>query len=247
MDLLIKELFNNIRTNHEDIYYYLDLIKSIGSDEIHFGYWSNPKKLCPSNLEFAKAQSNLSNLVISLINKEFKSVLDIGGGIGSLSNKLFNLRYDPLCIVPDNKLIKIGKNKFPNIKFLKSSAEFFKINNTFDLAILFESFQYFTKKDLALKNIYSHLKVGGKLIILDEFDKNNKDLLNEPLLIEFMDKIGYKLNKNFDISKNILPTCDFIINYYLRDNKEMTKMWKLKRIAYINKTLNYRILVFDKI
>ncbi|MBS3072786.1 class I SAM-dependent methyltransferase [Candidatus Pacearchaeota archaeon] len=248
MHILFREIINNIRLTHRDIAYYLGLLEEADLSDIHYGYWHKKPTERISYKHFANAQKRLSALAVSFIPRNYKNVLDIGGGVGGFSHYLTYKGYSPVCIVPDKNLINFGIAHFHNCKFFLGSAEYFKIKNKSDAAFLFESLQYFTNKERALKNIYNHLKMNGRIIIIDEFFNSKKyGLMNDAFLIEFLTKRGFTLIDNLDITNRIIPTCDFIINYSCGKQNEIFKMWTDKKLDYLNKTLSYRIIIFDKI
>jgi ubiquinone/menaquinone biosynthesis C-methylase UbiE len=116
------------------------------------------------------AQENLyQNKIKPMIPSSAKTILDIGGGIGGVSNQLTKDGYKTLCIVPDEAIIKIGRKKFPNLSFLKSTAEQFTVPQKYDAALMVESYQYFSDKPKALSNTISHLSDHGCVIVVEEF------------------------------------------------------------------------------
>ena len=59
--------------------------------------------------------------------------------------------------------------------------------------------------------------------------------------------LRFNLLENINLTDEVLPTCDFIINYSLNRSEKMTNLWDNKRKDYLNKTLTYRLLVFNKV
>src|SRR3989344_671548 len=248
MAFLFKEWIRDIKLEYDDIKYYLSLINDVGSYDIHYGLWEKKSKGKITNKGFINAQKRLSDLAVLFIQKNSKNIIDVGGGIGGFSNNIKQLGYFTVCIVPDKKLINIGRKIFPSIKFIHGSAEFFKLQYKFDTAILFESLQYFTDKRLGLYNISKYIKNGGRIIILDEFSESDLgDVMNNKILINFLCRNGFNLLENINLTDEVLPTCDFIINYSLNRSETMTNLWDNKRKDYLNKTLTYRLLVFNKV
>ena len=97
-------------------------------------------------------------------------------------------------------------------------------------------------------NISKYIKNGGRIIILDEFSESDLgDVMNNKILINFLCRNGFNLLENINLTDEVLPTCDFIINYSLNRSEKMTNLWDNKRKDYLNKTLTYRLLVFNKV
>lgn len=109
---------------------------------------------------------------INLINKYKKSkgnrLLDVACGTGS-HLFYFKKRFYGEGIDLNKNLIKIAKNKNPDLKFKIEDMRNFKINKKFDIiTILFSSIAYLKNKNeinKTLKNVYNHLATGGILII----------------------------------------------------------------------------------
>lgn len=238
----IKKIFLNESVDL-DIRTYLKVLKKEHWPHIHYGYWTNDQ-----NNSFAVAQNNLYDLLKINIQPNVEDILDIGGGVGGVSQMLVNDGYHCKCVVPDGKLIEYGKSVNPQVDFLLARAEDFKIDKKYDLAILIESYQYFNSPRQALINIINHLSDDGQIIILDEFDFKPL-ILNNTLdnLINWLEESKYYLVEKKNISKNILPTCDYLINYFKDNNYiKMSEQWSVTKDRYIQNRRKYFLLVFDK-
>lgn len=238
--LIRKNFF--YKSVHNDIRTYLDVLKKIGLKHIHYGYWLG------ENDDFYTAQYNLYKLLKEYIPHNTKNIIDVGGGVGGTSKLLLNDGYNPLCVIPDYKLIEYGKEVNEGVDFLLATAENFKVDKKFDLAVLIESYQYFTNHYKALANIVNNLSDHGRIIILDEFESESEHMVFRPTtLIKYLDENGYRLIENKDISDNILPTCDFLVNYFNNyDNTAMFKQWARTKNIYLKNDRNYLLLVFDR-
>jgi len=93
--------------------------------------------------------------------------------------------------------------------------EDFETNQRFDLVLMSESVQYIPLYEKGLRKISRLLKKNGYLLASDYFRKDNaKDLPNLPSFplssyLESAQKLGFKIIKRVDITKNILPTLDY--------------------------------------
>ena len=122
-------------------------------------------------------------LIESCDIKKNDMVLDLACGSGDVTEKLVEkisgyghvLAIDiNMLMLKINKHNLISKNKFYNIDYLNSSAEYLPIiDNVFNCAVISFGFRNFNNKYLSLKNIYRVLKKGGRLIILEFANINN--------------------------------------------------------------------------
>ena len=122
------------------------------------------------------------------IRKKFH-VLDLAGGTGDLAMLIHNQLGEDgqvtLCDINAN-MLKQGKDRFFNkgiikrVNYVQANAEFLQFaDNCFDCMIIAFGLRNVTDKDAALRSMYSKLKYGSQLVIL-EFSK---------IVIPFMDKL----------------------------------------------------------
>src|SRR3989344_1129119 len=251
---MIIRLCNNYKRKKEIVNlmrYYLQILNDINAVHLHYGYFKNFPKNKISNRMFVNAQNNLSKFIISQLKKikPHGNVLDIGGGIGGISNDLLNEGYNPLCITPDNKLIQSGMNKFPNVKFCISLAESLTINKKFDVAFMIESFQFFINKGKALKNIVDSMNKNSIILIIDEFANprtNSKYLPIEKIYKNTLMKRGYAEIINLDLSKQILPTFDFLYSYIIKSDSERALSFINTKNEYLSNKRKYKLIIMIK-
>ena len=115
-------------------------------------------------------------------------VLDLAGGTGDLTRK-FSQAVGPTgkVVLADinDSMIKVGREKLHNLGVV-SNVEYVQANaqalpfaeNTFDLVTIAFGLRNVTDKDEALRSIYSVLKPGGRLLVL-EFSKPEQQWLNK--------------------------------------------------------------------
>jgi len=236
---LIKEKLSRIKLIHEDIRIYLKTLKVMGLDHIHFGYWKDDTDT------IEKAQDNLYRLVKSYIPADVINILDIGGGIGGISSLLMQDGFNTLCVIPDRKLIIEGKKRFPDVKFLRGTAEYFTAKMRYDLALLIESYQYFTRRSKGLSNIVRHLNNRGWIIILDEFSLLPGGLPEENELIENLNRLHYYSKTRCDITKYILPTCEYVAKIFDGVVDTISDQWKKVLRNYLSGKRTYLMLIFQ--
>ena len=241
--------FNRKIQVKKDMREYLKIIKELDSNHIHYGYFTYKTRKTINKKEFVEAQNNISNLIISNIPKNVKFILDLGGGIGGISHDLKKRDYNPYCIVPDKILINEGKKRFKDIKFIKSTAEIFRLKDKFDLCIMIESFQFFYNKRKALRNILLHLKQKSYILILDEFSYSNEVSKNLPIEIKYINtlkKNNFNVIYNKDLSRGIIPTFDYGYNHFLQNNSKLAESYLKTKNEYLSNKRKYKLIIMIK-
>ncbi len=115
-------------------------------------------------------------------------VLDLAGGTGDLTAKFSKLvgRQGKVVLADINSsMLNVGRDKLrdkglvQNIEYVQANAEYLPFEeNTFDIVTIAFGLRNVTDKDKALRSIYSVLKPGGRLLVL-EFSKPEYELLNK--------------------------------------------------------------------
>jgi len=190
---------------------YLDLSKT---NYLHFGFWNDGEDLTLENCQ--RAQERYIEYLIKFIPEGVKNILDVGCGAGGNALKLEAYNYNVTGICPDpyqGELFK--KNTGGRIPFFLTTLENFETKQRFDLVLMSESVQYLPVEE-GLRKTYQLLDKKGYLLASDYFRKDNaKDLPRLcafPLLSFYLasaQKLGFKIIKRVDITKNILPTLDY--------------------------------------
>lgn len=115
-------------------------------------------------------------------------VLDLAGGTGDLTAKFSQLvGKDGQVVLADinSSMLKVGRDKLRdrgvvgNVKYVQANAEALPFEeNSFDIITIAFGLRNVTDKDAALRSMYSVLKPGGRLLVL-EFSKPEHELLNK--------------------------------------------------------------------
>lgn len=115
-------------------------------------------------------------------------VLDLAGGTGDLTAKFSQLvGKDGKVILADinSSMLNVGRDKLrdkglvQNIEYVQANAESLPFEeNSFDIVTIAFGLRNVTDKDKALRSIFSVLKPGGRLLVL-EFSKPEHDLVNK--------------------------------------------------------------------
>lgn len=237
---IYRKLFPVV-TRHWDIRVYAYAAMQMGHDHLHYGYWDNDTE------DIGRAQDNLYKKIRSLIPSNVRTVLDVGGGIGGVSNQLVKDGYKPLCIVLDRALISAGRKRFPHVRFLRGSAEHFRVRSKYDAAVMLESYQYFTYKPRALANIVRHLANHGCIIVSDEFSLLSDPVVGMPKeedLLAQMQANNYFLETRVDITDNVLPTCRVVYEGFEGKIDKLAEQWRATEKIYSSGKRRYLLLLF---
>ncbi len=115
-------------------------------------------------------------------------VLDLAGGTGDLTAKFSRLvgRNGKVVLADINSsMLNVGRDKLrdkglvQNIEYVQANAETLPFEeNTFDVVTIAFGLRNVTDKDKALRSIFSVLKPGGRLLVL-EFSKPEQELLSK--------------------------------------------------------------------
>lgn len=115
-------------------------------------------------------------------------VLDLAGGTGDLTAKFSQLVGPQGQVVLadiNSSMLNVGRDKLrdkglvQNIEYVQANAEQLPFEeNTFDIVTIAFGLRNVTDKDKALRSIYSVLKPGGRLLVL-EFSTPEHELLNK--------------------------------------------------------------------
>ncbi|MEW6983832.1 bifunctional demethylmenaquinone methyltransferase/2-methoxy-6-polyprenyl-1,4-benzoquinol methylase UbiE [Colwelliaceae bacterium 6471] len=115
-------------------------------------------------------------------------VLDLAGGTGDLTAKFSQLvgpQGNVVLADINSSMLNVGRDKLrdkglvQNIEYVQANAESLPFEeNTFDIVTIAFGLRNVTDKDKALRSIFSVLKPGGRLLVL-EFSKPEHELLNK--------------------------------------------------------------------
>jgi len=227
------------------------------TEDLHFGFWTDDIEVNKNN--FAKAQENYSNFIISHIPENTKTILDVGCGAGGLAAKLLNKRFSVDCVSPDplltERALEILGDRSTIFRCLFEEMESDKL---YDTLIFSESFQYITMSAALLQSL-KYLKQGGHLLICDFFktDARGKGPIGGghrlSRFYEAISDYAFEPVKDIDITEQTMPNLDLfneslnsvglpirrLIFYYLDINRPLISRflkWKYKgKIEKIDK------------
>lgn len=185
-------------------------------------------------------------------------VLDIGCGIGVVSNMMHNINKEIYIEAVDFKeMIDIAKEKYPNskISYVASSAEDYYVKSKkYDFIIssgCFSAIRNVEKMKEAIKNSTLMCKQGGTILMIDPFHKWNylaRVKFNSKDVEDYMKELGFKLEEKSGVI--FWPYRDKLANSNLK-GKALEKKYKEGEVL-LDKLgrhfwADYKILAFKKI
>ena len=226
-----------------------------GKENMHYGVWDN---LDPCLENLGKAQEQYTKLLFKYFPKKKKlKILDIGGGAGETAKKLISLGHSVTIIVPSDILSKRclentnNKAKVHNIRFEDYEP---KKNQTFDLCLFSESFQYIPAK-IALKKAKELLNKGGQILVADCFrsdvkhsSHNRRPGGGHPLseMLKLIKDVDLNIISEKDITKSVAPSLDIEQKFYnvvgvgidkVQQGLVASHPWKMKLFNLVYKTI----------
>jgi len=143
-------------------------------------------------------------------------ILDIGCGMGGLSNLISQKGFKVEALTPNKNQIRHIRSKYPTITCYQKRFQEFDTDKKYGTIINSESLQYIPLEK-AFEKAESIVKPDGTWIIADYFKFNNSGVnKSSHLLDDFVRKSkehGWEITYQQDITPHILPTLKFVYNY----------------------------------
>lgn len=203
---------------------------------VHYGMWEENTK----NFSEALTNTNRVLMYIAEVNEDAR-ILDAGCGVGGSSfflAKEKNAQVTGITLsekqleYANSKNDELGLNSLVEFKLEDYTKTSFK-PSTFDLIWAIESLTSAPDKSKFAKEAFRILKPGGKLIIADYFKPTNEKadpnrwlekwqncwslavIEKEKTYIARFEQEKFKLIKNLDVTKKIIPTAKIMYRSYL--------------------------------
>ncbi|MHA2503070.1 MAG: class I SAM-dependent methyltransferase [Candidatus Kariarchaeaceae archaeon] len=208
----VNEDIKRFSINPEQNLELLLMTEVVGLESLHYGYFED----VPENIELAdirRAQLRYTTTLYDWIPKGVNSVLDVGCGIGDNARYLVSKGHTVTGISPDLNHIQYFSEKEENLEFVHSTIQDYNSEKRFDLVLMSESQNYFSMEDGFSKTI-QHLNPGGHLLVSGHWTRSGKDEYEmmhwEDQYIEKASEYGLVLQRQQDITQNIIPTLGYI-------------------------------------
>lgn len=119
------------------------------------------------------------NTILDYANiKEGMDVLDVGCGTGILVEDYKTRKVNSITGLDiSDEMIKLAKQKYPDVKFVCGHALEFDDGNKYDAIVMYNCFPHITDKDETIKHQVSLLKDKGRIEIA--FSGSIKEIIEE--------------------------------------------------------------------
>jgi SAM-dependent methyltransferase len=188
-----------------------------GKENLHYGLWDGDMEVCAANV--GRAQEAYTAKLFGLLPKGPLRILDIGGGAGETAKKLVALGHHVEIVIPSAFLAeRCRENAGPEAVVHECMFEDFTTDQTFDICMFSESFQYIPM-GLALDKSTGLLAEGGAIIVSDCFrlepffasGTNEAKVGGGHSLAEFRDILAsgrFDVLFDEDITEQVAPTVE---------------------------------------
>lgn len=184
------------------------------SGYLHFGYWADKTDKEPGVLDdFCSAQERFAEELMSCLPAGRHRILDVGAGMGRLSNELTKRGHRVTAVTPSSVQAAHIRQRYPEVTVLQ--GYFQDIGQTlhadsFDLIVFSESFRYMPL-DGVLPLFNRLLSRTGRVVIGDWFtqivgSKQSGHDHNESLFRTAVGQHGWTILSERDVTQNVLPT-----------------------------------------
>ena len=191
----------------------------LNSDDLHYGYW--PPGLEVNIQNWAKAQANHSELILSTIPAGVKTILDVGCGAGAFAEKLIQHGYKVDGVSPGPLLAQEARKRLGDAcRIYETKFEHIETDARYDLILFSESFQY-VGIGKSMPRVVKLLNPGGHLLICDFFKKESEGggVLGGghwlEKLYQRMSEQPFDLVIDRDITNEVAPTMDLVNDFLL--------------------------------
>lgn len=224
--------------------------------ELHYGLYMN------KNDTFIQAQKNSTDIIFNHLYKSPAKLLEVGIGFGKTHQKLLDKGFNCTGISPDQVQIDIVNNKLKDTNLVCTKYEDFELNTKetlYDIILFQESVQYI-QPEVIFSRANKFLKTGGKILIIDEFSRNELLLHDINIFKNIAKKNNFNLLIETDFSAHASPTVDYILdgldkysddicnqlNYPVQKIYALTQSLQKYKEKYKNKQYSYVFFLFEK-
>jgi cyclopropane fatty-acyl-phospholipid synthase-like methyltransferase len=206
---------------------------------LHYGYFDDPDRL-PDDIslnELLTAQRRYAELLMECVHDRSAPVLDVGCGMGALSELLVERGYEAVALTPDRLQARHIETEYPGIPIIRSKFEDLPqpANHAgrYGTIVTSESLQYLDL-DRALPLLEQILKPGGRWIACDYFRRGNGESGGDKSGHDwnhFRERIardGWVITLERDITGHILPTLRYMHMWGARFGVPLLKFILLK-------------------
>ena len=227
------------------------------ADDLHYGLW--PAELEVSHANLKQAQNLHSELIISSIPADVKTILDVGCGAGALAKRLLAKGFQVEGVSPSGPLTEKARETVgPGCTIHATKFEDFASDRKFDLILFSESYQYINLRR-SFEQARALLRPNGYMMICDFFRRPHMDrgpirgghrwelfeeILGQHPFTPLLDRdITEETSRNYDLVNDLLqkvgvPGWELGFRYLNANYPRLTRVGKWlfrKRIAKLER------------
>ena len=224
-----------------ELWLYANILRN---DMLHYGYFEDTDVTLESISlqQFEEAQANYANMIVNHVEDLDNYVLDVGCGMGGLSELLLDKGLKVEALTPNKDQVEYIRSSKQNLSCHHCKFEDFETNSKFGTIINAESLQYISLTE-AFAKIDQYLIRGGRWIVTDYFRLQDNSDKNQSghLLRNFestVASLGWKIEHERDITLNVMPTLAFA-NMYWDRFMEPIKHYAYEKLRYKKAWLYY--------
>ncbi len=217
--------------------------RMLTNNMLHYAYFDDidtePETI--SFEQFENAQLRYAENIIEHIEDKNNPVLDVGCGMGGLSELLSSRHYKVESLTPNKNQVDFIRSRAGHLVTHHCRYEQLKTEQRFGTIINAESLQYISLNE-AFKKSDEIILSQGRWIIVDYFGLDNNGLNKKPHNLETFYQKARENNWNIayehDITLNILPTLTYI-NMYVNRFLLPVKHFAFEKLRYKRPRLFY--------
>lgn len=216
-------------------------------NHLHYGYWPRELEVDITNLHIA--QEKYTEFLLSHIDENVSTILDVGCGNGQNAKRLIDEGYKVDCVSPSPTLYRQTKELLgPESTIYHTYYEDLVTDKKYDLILFSESFQYL-KIEKAVNKTHSLLNDNGYMMICDIFKKDVEGKCPMPgghRLSAFLDVVSeypFELVKEIDITEETALNIDIENKLFMEvglPSWEMLNQLMYSRHPLMAKFLNWK-------
>lgn len=193
------------------------------AEYLHYGLFQD------AETSLQEAQAHSTNLLLQCLPTAPCRILEVGIGLGTTFGKLSAMGHQVTGISPDVAQIERAQERLGEDADLRCATleELEPDDEGYDLLLFQESAQYIHSLAL-IEAALKQLKPGGQLLIIDEFalKRGGPGAESLHLLSHFraqMERFGFDLQKERDLSDMAAPTLDYLIRVLARHRETLMR------------------------
>ncbi len=189
--------------------------KILNNKMLHWGYFEDPATdpVTISLKQIEDAQIKYAQNIIDNITNREGLILDVGCGMGGLTEMLKDESMNVEALTPNLNQVNFLKKNLPEIICHCSRFEDFNTTKKYSTVINSESLQYIPL-DQAFAKMETITGPGSRWIVVDYFKKDEEKKDKRPHSVSdfktYLEKYGWTIETERDITMNVLPTIGLI-------------------------------------